>query len=629
MDEYLIKRNANIPPTAVSILVGLEERCLWENHILPTIAKINDKWYRYEITGTLYTFKIRSGGWMEPYCGGFNATEIGKRELIETTCLTYRCAKYGTVFMNHVLDIALYLTQERTGAVGLNYLDIAAAPYITDDRELRQMVEFYHYNVNKPSRYVSQSMFINEIYGISMGEKPLKELEVYKCGKKIGTGIEMIDNAVKYMGETIRSFMRGDAHGRPLTFPIPSVYLTDFFLKILREHDLWEMFWELIARRGTFYFMNPNVSEPGEALSFCCRLRIDVQEILKHVPVTGRWVILTGSIGYIGINMPRLAWLSRGEPEKIIPMLDDILETCRNALMYLKRRYLDFYKMGLYPTTAWLLNDPYRLSNPFRTYFNTVATIGIAEYMSIMYLLNHDDSETMKLARTGLPEINSIPFYSAWNIPDRNVKKEMVYYAVKVLEHVKKRLREFAEADQVLYNLEQAPAEEASIKLAMMDAEYHPKMLMFIPRDVDPETGRIELYYSSQTVPYYSIYPLEEKVWIENELCRPRFMNKPLYDGGYVMFIHAPMYLEAEKVAKLVTEICRSTYIPYIAYKPVQSICRNCWTVLTGIYDECPNCGSRNIEKWDRIVGYYRPISNWNPGRRAEFMSRRRKTVLS
>ena len=662
-DEFLMKRNANIPQTGMAYLIGLEEKTLWENEILPKLRQIMPDWYYAETTGQIYTFKIRSGGLVLPYCGSVNTSEIPKRRFIETKKIIYRCAKYGVVLVNHILDIALYLTLERTGAVGLNYIDCAVAPFIRDEynylvkvskvlrengvevsklidpeHHIQQIVEAYHYNANKPSRYVYQSMFINELFGISCGEKVLKDIELYKEGRKVGYAIDYVDEMMLYLKYSLLSFLQGDAIHQPFTFPIPSVYLTDDFLKLLREYDLWNLFWEVVAKRGTFYFMNPNVSNPDDAYSFCCRLRVSkkriIEDLRKKKVVTGRWITLTGSIGYAGLNMPRIAFESKGDLDKAFELILQRMYIARKILQYLRHRYLILYRLGMYPVTAWLIDDLGKYEkNPFETYYNTIAVVGFAEYLSIMTLMNRSNSEIEKLAEIGspLPKIDDIPFISVWCIPDEGIRKEMIDIAIKTLIFMKRVMMEFEQEDDVLYNLELAPAEEAGAKLALIDFEKFKEMRKYIPRDVDPFTNNIFVYYTSQLIPYYTIMNLDQRIWFENEICSYKIKidedYEPLFDGGYVMFIHMPMYVDVEKVAKLITRIVKETNIVYIAYTPVQSICRNCHTFLPGVYDECPVCGSKEVDKWDRIVGYYTRVSDWNPGRRAEWTTRIRRKI--
>ncbi|NPA69488.1 MAG: hypothetical protein GXO26_01650 [Crenarchaeota archaeon] len=384
------------------------------------------------------------------------------------------------------------------------------------------------------------------------------------------------------------------------TFPIPTVIVTEDWIKIIEEdEELSRLFWRTVAERGSFYFLNSLTSDRTGIFSFCCRLTADMRKVAEYLHMSrGVWALppSTGSIGYVTINLPRIAIEAsmRGDAEKYIDeLLYEYMTIGREVLNVLRARYVKLHRLGYYPLTR-LYIDEY---DPFKYYYNTIAVTGMAEYAAIV--LNEP--------RLWMREIS----------PDgREYVKDVISVYRRTFEYMGKILEEFEEEDRVLYNLEQAPAESSSYRFARLDWERYPKYREFIPCGVDPYTGNKEPYYTSQNTPPYSTWRLETQIKVESETQR-------LFTGGVMkhIFVHRPV--PEDRVKKLILTICRNTDIVYMSYAPTQSICLDCGYRSTEILWECPKCGSKNIEQWTRIVGYYRPVRSWNPGRRAEFASRR------
>ncbi|NPA22885.1 MAG: hypothetical protein GXO23_01115 [Crenarchaeota archaeon] len=384
------------------------------------------------------------------------------------------------------------------------------------------------------------------------------------------------------------------------TFPIPTVIVTEEWVKMLEEdQELSRIFWKTVAERGSFYFLNSLTSDRTGIFSFCCRLTADMRKVAEYLHMSrGVWALppSTGSIGYVTINLPRIAIEAsmRGDAEKYVDeLLYEYMAVGREVLNVLRARYVKLHRLGYYPLTR-LYIDEY---DPFKYYYNTIAVTGMAEYAAVM--LNEP--------RLWMREIS----------PDgREYVKDVISIYKRTFEYMSKILEEFEEEDRVLYNLEQAPAESSSYRFAKLDWERYPKYRDFIPCGVDPYTGRKEPYYTSQNTPPYTTWRLETQIRVESETQR-------LFTGGVMkhIFVHRPV--PEERVKSLVLTICKNTDIVYMSYAPTQSICLDCGYRTTEILWECPKCGSKNIEQWTRIVGYYRPVRSWNPGRRAEFASRR------
>ncbi|MEM4431909.1 MAG: anaerobic ribonucleoside-triphosphate reductase, partial [Desulfurococcaceae archaeon] len=159
----------------------------------------------------------------------------------------------------------------------------------------------------------------------------------------------------------------------------------------------------------------------------------------------------------------------------------------------------------------------------------------------------------------------------------------------------------------VPWNVEEVPGESASAKLAINDVKIYPEILEYLP---DPENP----IYSTSIVPYYSPLELTDRVEIEEKVQKK-------FTGGVMLHIFLNEKPDYEALAKLTRRLI-DTELVYWSYTPALTYCNNCRTTFTGLHYECPKCGNTNLELWSRIVGYYRPLSNWNPYKRKEFFKR-------
>jgi ribonucleoside-triphosphate reductase len=378
--------------------------------------------------------------------------------------------------------------------------------------------------------------------------------------------------------------------------------------KIFNENpELYKLFIDVVRQRGQFYFLNSYKTDRTGLFSMCCRLTIDLNKVKKFLhEAKGIWSIpaSTGSIGYVSINLPRLALLCLryGYDEKrIFDMIMDLAYIARDVLLILRQRYQKLFKAGLYPLTREYVDK----IDPFKYYFNTIAIVGIAEFVQI--LVQDEKLWTSEIDIDGRSKVN-----------------EIIRIEREILEFLNRLLTEFEKEDNILYNIEQAPAESASTKFALLDYREFPEYRKLIPRQTIPvknvNSCSIEFrevpFYTSQNTPPYTTYRLSTQLYIEEQIQR-------LYTGGVIKHIFTHNPLPKESIIKIVEEIPKTYDLVYFTYSPTQSICLNCGYRDVKLFEQCPKCGSTNVENWSRIVGYYRPVQNWNIGKIAEFYSRK------
>jgi len=595
-DESIRRENANTSESAISLFWNVAKCIITEsvlNYLPPEAVKLHKD-------GWLHINKLWDGAFYLPYCGGFDTARILEKGLITPSVIS-KPPKHLDSAVDQLANFVMIAALERTGAVGLNAIDLYLAPFVKYDKldykRVKQCIQRFVFNLNYTTRIGYQTPFSNIIFGL--GVKEYYELPAYVGGRIVGRLGDFIDEAKLVLKAFIEIFLEGDAYGRPFAFPVSTVLLTDNFVKLIKEdEELWNLFWKCVTERGQFYFLNGFSIDASGIFSFCCRLTSNVKKVMEYLHMTkGVWVLppSTGSIGYVTINLPRIAIesMKRGDEKYVDEYLYQVMVYARKVLNFFRNRYKRLHRLGYYPLTKIYVDE----FDPFKYYYNTIAVTGMAEYVSI--LMNE-------------PKL----WYCEINLDGHEYAKDIIKIYRRTFEYINKVLNEFEEEDHVLYNLEQAPAESSSYRFAKLDWEKYPEFRQFIPHGKDPLTDREEPFYTNQNTPPYTTYRLETQLLIESEV-------QQLFTGGVMkhIFVHKP--LDYESIAKLMLKIGYETKIVYYSYAPTQSICLDCGYRTTALIWECPKCGSTNIEQWSRIVGYYRPVRNWNPGRRVEFVMRR------
>ncbi len=282
----------------------------------------------------------------------------------------------------------------------------------------------------------------------------------------------------------------------------------------------------------------------------------------------------TGSVGVVTVNLPRLAIESRGEWNRFVDSLRDLLELARNILKILRSRYEKTLRAGLMPLT--------------KTYLGT--------------LLNHYST----VGLIGLPEAaaNFIREPELWEECGKRKIKEAISIEKRIVKEVREVIEELA--DGILYNVEEIPGESTAYRLAMLDyARFREKVEkgdVFIPGDGST------FFYSNSIVPYYAPVPIATRALLESEVQKE-------FTGGVMMHLFLYEAADYEALKKLVYKLATSTKLVYFSITPAVSVCRKCGWRGVGVYDTCPKCGFQ-VDVWSRIVGYYRPIRTWNIGKR-------------
>jgi ribonucleoside-triphosphate reductase len=494
--------------------------------------------------------------------------------------------KHFHTALGQLVNFFYTLQGEAAGAQAVSSLDTLLAPFIRYDKlgykEVYQALQGFVFNINVATRVGFQTPFTN----ITMDLTPSS---IYRDMPVVIGGRERSETYGEFQEEMSllnRAFaevmMAGDSLGRVFTFPIPTYNITKNFNF---DDPGLESLWRMTGRYGVPYFSNFVNSDlsPDDARSMCCRLRLDNRELRKRGGGLFGANPLTGSIGVVTINLPRLAKRSSSEAE-FLQGLDDLARLAAESLAIKRKELERFTDGGLYPYTMFYLRDvKARHGKYWANHFSTVGVVGANE--ACLNLLGRD---------IATPEGRSL--------------------ALSALGRLRERLASLQEETGDMFNLEATPAEGASYRLARLDLERHPDMI-FANGRAQGRKGFTPFYTNSSHLPVDRTDDLFEILELQDEL-------QCLYTGGTV--IHAFVGEEIsdpELVKALVRKITSNYRLPYFTLTPTFSICPN-HGYVPGERPSCPDCGEAT-DVYSRVVGYLRPVSRWNDGKRAEFALRK------
>ena len=336
--------------------------------------------------------------------------------------------------------------------------------------------------------------------------------------------------------------------------------------------------WEMTAKYGIPYFANflNTDMRPEDARSMCCRLRLDVREIKRRGGGLFGSNPLTGSIGVATINMPRIAYLTKSEDD-FLARLDKLMALARDSLEVKRKALERLTDERLFPYSAFYLQSiRQRFKSYWANHFSTIGLIGMNE-------------ACRNLLDTGIDTVEGRDF------------------SLRVLKHMKSRLDEFQDETGNLYNLEATPGEGASYRLARLDKGKYPPIIT---------AGEDEPYYTNSTqLPVDTGADLFEALSLQDDL-------QQQYTGGTVFHCFLGECVDDPSLARdLIMKVARRFGLPYFTLTPTFSICPE-HGYLRGRVEQCTDCGA-GTEVYSRIVGYFRPVNQWNKGKRQEFGERK------
>jgi ribonucleoside-triphosphate reductase len=375
--------------------------------------------------------------------------------------------------------------------------------------------------------------------------------------------------------------MEGDAKGSVFSFPIPTYNITPDFDW---DNPNYQHIWEMTSKYGIPYFSNfvNSDMDPEDARSMCCRLRLDLKELNKRGGGLFGANPLTGSIGVVTLNLPRIGYTSKNEKE-FKEHLSELMMQARKSLE-IKRKILEgLTDKNLYPYTRFYLrNIKERFGEYWKNHFSTIGLVGMNE--ACCNLLGC--SITTKKGRD---------------------------FALRTLTFMRDTLVQYQEETGDNFNLEATPAEGTSYRLAQMDRAKYKSIVCANIEDI--EHGAKPFYTNSSQLPVNFTDDIFEALDMQDEI-------QTKYTGGTVLHLFIGEEIsDPNSIKNLVRKICDKYRLPYFTISPTFSICTS-HGYMAGKHFTCPTC-EQPTEVYSRIVGYLRPINQWNEGKAEEFKLRK------
>jgi len=467
------------------------------------------------------------------------------------------------------------LQNEWAGAQAFSSFDTYLAPFVRKDRlsyeQVRQNIQEFVYNLNVPSRWGTQTPFTNVTFDWVCPEDLRGQVPViggeempFTYGE-LQAEMDLINRAyIEVMGS-------GDARGRVFTFPIPTYNITRDFDW---DHPNADLLFEMTAKYGLGYFQNFLNSDlaPHMVRSMCCRLQLDLRELLKRGNGLFGSAEQTGSIGVVTINCARLGYNHSGDRAALLERLNYLLSLAKSALEIKRKVVQRQIDAGLLPYTK-------RYLGTLRNHFSTIGVNGLEECVR---------NFTRGRYGIGQPEGKEL---AAW-----------------ILDSIRERLLEFQEETGHMYNLEASPAEGATHRFAREDQRRYADI-------IQSGTAEAPYYTNSSQLPVGSTDDPFEALGHQEDLQRK-------YTGGTVFHLYVGERVPSAGVCKqLVRRVLERFRIPYLTITPTFSICPE-HGYLSGEHRTCPQCGA-GCEVWTRVMGYHRPVTEFNPGKQSEYQERK------
>jgi len=485
------------------------------------------------------------------YCAGWSLRQLltegfnGIPGKVEATPPRHMSAAIG-----QIVNFLGTLQNEWAGAQAFSSFDTYMAPFIRRDAmtyaQVKQAMQELIYNLNVPSRWGTQTPFTNLTFDWTC-PADLREQIPYLGGEEmpfaygdLQAEMDMINRAY------IEVMMAGDAKGRVFTFPIPTYNITPDFDW---DHPNTERLFEMTARYGLPYFQNFLNSdlEPHMVRSMCCRLQLDLRELLKRGNGLFGSAEQTGSVGVVTVNCARLGYTCRGDEGKLMARLDHLLELGRDVLETKRKVVQRYIDQGLYPYTR-------RYLGTLRNHFSTLGVNGI--------------NEMIRNFTGDMDDITTGPGHAM---------------AVRLLDRVRARMTEFQEQTGHLYNLEATPAEGTTYRFAREDRKRYPDILQ-AGSDAQPYyTNSSQLPVGHTDDPFHAL-ELQETL-------------QGKYTGGTVLHLYMNEAVSSAGACKeLVRRALSNFRLPYITVTPTFSICPN-HGYLAGRHEFCPKCDAELLAR--------------------------------
>jgi ribonucleoside-triphosphate reductase len=523
------------------------------------------------------------------YCCGWDLQDLLRRGFTgvpgKVAC---KPAKHLGSILGQMVNFIYTLQGEVAGAQAFSNFDTLLAPFVRYDKlnyeQVKQEIQSFVFNMNVSTRVGFQTPFSNITMDMTAPSMLAKEVVISGGVPQKETYGEFQEEMNMINRAFAEVMTEGDASGRIFTFPIPTYNIAkDFDWNDKRFDAVWEM----TAKYGIPYFANfvNSDMDPDDARSMCCRLRLDNRELRKRGGGLFGANPLTGSIGVVTINMPRIGYTAKNKKE-FFKKLDALMDIAKESLETKRKLVESLTEKGLYPYTKFYLDAiKMRQGSYWSNHFSTIGLVGLNE--ALVNLVGKDITS-----------------------------KEGQLLAEEILTHMREKMLKYQEETGSMYNLEATPAEGTSYRLAKKDREKYPD-IVFANNEAVRNGGAEPYYTNSSQLPVNFTNDLFEALDLQEKL-------QTKYTGGTVLhgFLGERIW-DIEMVKNLVKKIAENYALPYFTLSPTFSICP-VHGYINGEQPVCPKCViEQKTEVYSRVVGYIRPVDQWNKGKQAEYGDRK------
>ena len=584
LTDWRVKESAN----STYSLQGLNQ------HVSTLIS--SQYWLNYIYPGEIADahkkgrFHIHDLGFLSVYCVGWDLEDLlmtgfrGVEGKIQS-----KPAKHLRSALGQIVNFFYTMQGEAAGAQAFSNFDTYLAPFIRYDKltynQVKQCLQEFFFNINVPTRVGFQTPFTNVTLDLKVPGF-LSAQPVIIGGQpqehSYGDFQEEIDVFNKAFAEVM---LEGDANGGVFSFPIPTYNITPGFEW---DNPSYEKIWEITAKYGIPYFSNfvNSDMDPDDVRSMCCRLRLDKRELQKRGGGLFGANPLTGSVGVVTINLPKLGYEAKSEKD-FFQRLSRLMELGKNSLE-IKRKVIErLTEQGLYPYSKFYLRHLHKKNGIYwGNHFSTIGIIGMNE--------------------------------CSLNFMGCSIAEQQGHtFATRIMDFMRKKLEGFQLETGNIYNLEATPAEGTSYRLARIDKMQYPDII--VANEQAYKKGGQPYYTNSTQLPVNHTDDLFEALRLQDAL-------QTKYTGGTVFHTFVgENQLPVDSVKKLLQKVTNNFKLPYITLSPTFSICEEHGYIF-GEHKLCPKCKARGKKQsctvYSRIVGYLRPVDQWNEGKQQEFTDR-------
>ena len=571
--DWRVKANANQGYSLGGLILNTSGKIIanyWLCHIYPKV--IADAHRNAD-------FHIHDIDMLAGYCAGWSLRNLltegfngipGKIEAAP--------AKHLSSAIGQIVNFLGTLQNEWAGAQAFSSFDTYLAPFLRIDNlsyeVVKQNIQELIFNLNVPSRWGTQTPFTNLTFDWVCPEDLRQQVPII-AGREmpftygdLQAEMDMINRAY------IEVMTTGDAKGRIFTFPIPTYNITkDFLWDSPNAQQLFEM----AAKYGLPYFQNfiNSSLKPNMIRSMCCRLQLNLTELLKRGNGLFGSAEQTGSVGVVTINSARLGYLYK-DIATLYKELDKLLDLAKQSLEIKRKVVQEFMDNGLFPYSK-------RYLGTFRNHFSTIGINGVNE-----------------MIRNFTNDKHSIADEYGMN------------FACELLDHIRDKMLQFQETTGNMYNLEATPAEGTTYRFAKEDQKRFSDILQAGTKDGPYYTNSTQLPVNYTEDPFEA---LEKQDFLQTK-----------YTGGTVLHLYMNERISSGQACKkLVKTVLENFRLPYITVTPTFSVCPK-HGYLNGEHEYCPCCqeeqSQQRCEVYTRVMGYHRPVSEFNLGKQSEHKER-------